>query len=392
MRKGIKEREIFEKIRPYFDSREAIIITGMRRTGKTTLLNFIYEQIKSTNKLFIDLENPLNRRYFEELNYEKIKFSLEILGLDFSRKAFLFLDEIQLVRNLPSIVKYFIDHYKIKFFLTGSASFYLKNLFSESLSGRKYIFELFPLNFREFLSFKESKLQLPSGFAPISKSVFQTFADLYEEYIFWGGFPEVVLKESPEEKRKSLENIFSSFFELEVLQLGDFKRNTVVRDLILLLMERIGSKIDIQKLSQELGVSRETISRYLSFLEGTYFIKTIRPFSRNKDTELRKTPKVYICDSGLANRFTRVSEGLMFENSIFQNLRLKGELNYYQRKSGVEIDFILNKKHCFEVKIKPSQRDLNRIKRISRELKIKKFSLVAKTYSVLPNSEYGFLL
>jgi len=392
MKKKVKEREIFSKIRPYFDSPEAIIITGMRRTGKTTLLNFIYEKIQSSNKLFLDLENPLNRQYFEEMNYEKIKFSLEILGINFNKKAYLFLDEIQLVKNLPSVAKYFIDHYKVKFFLTGSANFYLKNLFSESLAGRKYIFELFPLSFKEFLLFKERRLHLPVNSSLITEPVFKTFYNLYEEYVFWGGFPEVVLKHSSEEKGKSLEDVFSSFFQLEVLQLGNFKRNDVIRNLMLLLLERVGSKLDIQKLSHELGASRETIFQYISFLEDTYFIKTIKPFSRNRDTEIRKTPKVYVCDSGLGNYLARVNKGALFENSVFQSLRLKGELNYYQRKSGVEIDFILNQKKCFEVKISPSQRDLNKVERISRELEIKDFSLVSKTYSKLHNVKYGFLL
>lgn len=392
MIKEIKERQILDRIKPYFDSPEAIIITGMRRTGKTTLLNFIYDKIQSPNKIFLDLENPLNRQYFEEANYEKIKSSLEVLGLNFNKKTLLFLDEIQLVRNLPSITKYFIDHYKTKFFLTGSASFYLKNLFSESLAGRKYIFELFPLSFREFLLFKESGLRLPADSSSVTESVFKTFSDLYEEYIFWGSFPEVVLKQTLEEKKRSLEDVFSSFFQLEILQLGDFKRNDVIRNLMLLLMERVGSKLDIQKLSQELGASRQTISQYISFLEGTYFIKLIKPFSRNKDTEIRKRPKIYVCDSGLANHLSKVNAGALFENAVFQNLRLKGELNYYQRKSGVEVDFIFNQKKCFEVKVRPSQQDLNKIKRISKELKIKEISLISKSYSGLKNIEYGFLL
>ena len=133
----IKPRLILDKIKPHYDSPEAIIITGMRRTGKTTLLNLIFSQIPSTNKIFLDLENPLNRKYFAELNYEQGKSSLEVPGVDFTRKAHIFLDEIQFVRTLPSVVKYLIDHYQAKFFLTGSARFFLKNLFSETPPGQK---------------------------------------------------------------------------------------------------------------------------------------------------------------------------------------------------------------------------------------------------------------
>jgi predicted AAA+ superfamily ATPase len=170
----IKPRTILDRIKPYYDSPEAIIITGMRRTGKTTLLELIYSQIESSNKLILDLENPINRKYFEEPNYERIKSSFMFLGLDFTQRAHIFLDEIQFVKSLPSVVKYFIDHYRVKFFLTGSASFYLKNLFTESLSGRKYLFELFPLTFREFLSFKDSPLKLPEDPGDITRPIHES--------------------------------------------------------------------------------------------------------------------------------------------------------------------------------------------------------------------------
>ncbi|MEW6102681.1 MAG: ATP-binding protein [bacterium] len=388
----IKPRLILEKIKPYLFSHEAIIITGMRQTGKTTLLNYIYGQINSCNKIFLDLENPLNRKYFEETNYERIKKTLEVLGIDFTKQAFIFCDEIQFVRNLPSVVKYFIDHYKVKFFLTGSASFYLKNLFTESLSGRKYIFELFPLTFGEFLLFKDVTLKIPQEAKDITSSIFETISCWYEEYILFGGFPGVVLKTNPFEKKKMLEEIFTSFYQLEVRQIGDFRKNEIIRDLILLLMQRVGFKLDIQRLSKELRISRLTLNEYISFLEGTYFIKRVRPFSQGKDTEIRKMPKVYLCDSGLCNHFARLDMGVIFENSVFQNLRTKGEINYYQRKSGTEIDFILNKKEAYEVKLTPQASDLRKLKEKGDKLKLESSNIICKNYSELSGIIYAFML
>jgi len=386
----LKERLLFNQIIKYIDSPEAIVITGMRRVGKTSLIRFIYDKIDSDNKIFLDLENPLNQKYFEEENYETIKSTLEFLGLDFTKKSYLFLDEIQLLKKIPSVVKYLIDHYQIKCFLTGSAVYYLKNFFTESLAGRKYIFELFPLNFKEFLLFKGSNIKLPDNLKTLNKSVFDTISNLYEEYLLFGGFPEVVLKKNTDGKRRSLEDIFTSYFQLEILRIGDFKRNNKIRDLILLLMQRVGSKLDIQKLSRELSISRPTLYQYISFLEDTYLIKTIKPFSKGKDIEIRKMPKVYICDCGLVNNFTKLDEGALFENNIFQNLRIKGEINYYQRKSGVGIDFILNRNTAIEVKINPSRQDLNKLLRITAELGIKESFIVSKKFSELENIQYGF--
>lgn len=383
------ERDIYSKIKTVIDSEEAIVVTGMRRVGKTTLLRQIFESVKSENKIFLDLENPLNQKYFEEVNYEKILDNLEFLGLNSSKKSYVFLDEIQFVKNIPSVVKYLLDHHKIKFFLSGSSSFYLKNLFSESLAGRKYIFEIFPFSFNEFLKIKKAEFNLKNIKKKISQPVFDEISRYFDEYILYGGFPGVIQKESAAEKKMMLEDIFSSYFQLEIKQMGDFKKINVIRDMILLLMERVGSKLDIQKLSIELGVARETIYNYIAFLEDTYFINLIKPHSRNKDIEIRGASKFYLCDTGLINHFAKASDGAIFENIVFNALKLRGGVNYYQRKSGVEIDFILDKKIAFEVKISPSEYDLKKLKSLAAELELK-FKIVSKKFNKLKNMIYGF--
>ncbi len=381
-------RKLFKQITSRIDAPEAIVVTGMRRVGKTILLKQVHDSIKSDNKIFLDLENPVNQKYFEEVNYEAIKYKFQTLGIDLSQKAYIFLDEIQNVSNLPSVVKYLIDHYQIKFFLTGSSSFYLKNLFSESLAGRKIIYELFPLDFEEFLLLKESKIIIPEK---ISDSIYQIIIPLYKEYIEFGGFPGVVIKTSIEEKREALMDIFSAYFNKEVLNIGGFRNNQAVRDLILLLISRVGSKIDVQKLSTELGITRVTLTEYLAFLEGTYFISLILPYSTNKDTEIRSAKKVYLCDSGLVNNIQNIPFGSLFENTVYNQLRAKGGINYYQRKSGVEIDFILNKQIAYEVKTKATVFDKSRLQRLVKELKLKVSNMVSFEYSDI-KTIYGFQL
>lgn len=388
----IIKRDVYDNIKPLIDAPEVVVITGMRRVGKTTLLRYIQENLKTGNCIFLDLENPATQKLFEEKNYDRILESLAFLGLDIKRKGYVFLDEIQFVRDIPSVVKYLFDHYRIKFFLSGSSSFYLKNLFSESLAGRKYIFELFPLNFTEFLRMKDIKFNFKALKNKISEALFTQIDRYYSEYILYGGFPGVAAKDSLAEKKKMLEDIFTSYFQLEVKQLGDFRKLNVVRDMMLLLMERTGAKLDIQKLSRELGVSRETIYNYIAFLENTYFIKLIRPFSRSRDAEIRSMPKFYLCDTGLVNHFARVSEGALFENAVFNALREKGEINYYQRKSGVEIDFILNRKYAYEAKLKAYEQDLKKLRILCRELNLKNYRLVSRKYSGLKHVAYGFML
>lgn len=380
------------RIRPVIDSPEALVVTGMRRVGKTTLLRQLYEEIESGNKLFLDLENPLNRKYFETNDYEKIIDEFKLLGYKPSDKGFIFLDEIQFIKNIPSVIKYLVDHYKIKFFLSGSASYYQKNLFSESLSGRKYLFELYPLTFREFLRLKNIEIILPQAREKLSEATFQTINRHYDEYILFGGFPGVVQKESAGEKKMMMEDIFSSYFQLEVVQLGDFRKVNVVRDLMLLMMQRTGSRLDVQKLSSELGVARETLNNYLSFFENTYFLKLIRPFTSNRNSEIRSMPKFYLCDTGFVNRFARVSDGVLFENAVFSALRTRGEINYYRRKSGTEIDFIINREAAIEVKNMAGTRDLVKLRNLCADLNMDDYSVVSRRYSKLDKVKYGFML
>ncbi len=129
------ERDVYPAIESVLPAPEAIVITGMRRVGKTTLLKTLLERLPTGNKIYLDLENPRNQLYFEQTDYDAVFASLQLLGLKKQERMFVFLDEIQRVRNLPSVVKYLLDTYGIKFILSGSSSYYLKNQFTESLAG-----------------------------------------------------------------------------------------------------------------------------------------------------------------------------------------------------------------------------------------------------------------
>lgn len=383
------KRKLYQKILDRIESAEAIVVTGMRRVGKTVLLRQLYDAVPSQNKIFLDLENPVNQKYFEEKNYESIRYEFEVLGINSTKRAYIFLDEIQFVRNVPSVVKYLMDHYPYKFFLTGSASFYLKNLFSESLAGRKILYELFPLDFEEFLQLKGQAFVIPRG--KTNESLYRTFIPFYREYLEYGGFPGVVGKPTAAEKKEALEEIFTSYFNKEVLGIGEFRNNAVVRDLILLLAARVGSKIDVQKLAAELGTTRITIGEYLSFLEGTYFLTLLAPHSTNRDTEIRGAKKVYLCDTGLANILGKREFGAVFENMVFHQLRPRGEAKYYQRKSMVEVDFVVNGTEAWEVKTKAGRQDVVRIKRLCKEFGLKKNHVVSLEWTDVPVL-YGFQL
>lgn len=382
-------RTILPALEKELTTKEVVVLTGMRQTGKTTVLKYLFERISSPNKAFIDLENPLNRKIFEEKDYNNIWRNLLSFGITQKNGAYLFLDEIQHVKQLPSAVKYLYDHWHVKCFLTGSSSFYLKNLFSESLSSRKIVYELFPLTFAEFLTFKDEIFEFPVTFTQKAEGkneiTYQRLIRLYDEYMRFGGFPAVVLENDPGRKQKLLEQVFTSYFELDVKSLADVRETTKLRDLILLLVARIGAKVDVSKLSSELGVTRETLYNYLSFLERTYMISLLSQYSNSIDRQTAGEKKIFFSDCGLASYLGRISEGQLLEQSVFQTFRPSYSLSYYQRKYR-EIDFIANNDVALEVKRTVSTRDISVLKRLATALHMKKSYVVTYTYSKRPET------
>jgi len=368
-----KNRKLLDILIKYADAHEAMVVTGFRRVGKTVLLRHVYEQTATENKVFLDMESPINQRAFSDNNYDNIKAFLARLGISFNKRAFVFLDEIQNVRRLPSVVKYLYDHNNIKFYLTGSSSFYLKNWFSESMSGRKFLFELYPLDFEEFLWFKEIRIKPSAGYDLLSS--------FYEEYLLYGGFPGVALAKNKEEKVLALDDILGSYFNLDVKTLANFRDNQKLKDLLFLLSSRVGSKPEIGKLSESMGVSRQTVYEYLDFFEQTYLIYYLRPISGSRDIQIKHMPKIYFVDTGILNRVAQVSKAQLFENKAFNQLStrlsLEGKsgqfgdkIGYYQKKSGAEIDFIVEGETAYEVKTTAGGFDVRRLQKTASRLGI----------------------
>lgn len=354
-------RSIFPILEAHLSDKQVTVITGMRRVGKTTALQHLLDQTPHTNKVFLDLERMEDRSIFTQNNFGEIQADLTIKGIDFSQPAVIALDEIQLVPEAVSFIKYYHDHFPVKFIISGSSSFYLRNRISESLAGRKQIFEMYPLDFLEFLRFKEVDTTPLEAYPlqPYRRILYAQFKAYYEEYIQYGGFPEVVLADSPSKKERFLKDVLNSYIELDVKLLSDYSIVDDLYRLISLLAARIGSKMDYSKLGVLLGLSRHKIRDYMHLLEHTYFIHLIEPFSENIDRAIALQQKIYLADTGLASQLAQLNSGSLFENAVaLQLLKLENSVNYFQRKGGYEIDFVLNKKTAVEVKETPVPQDL----------------------------------
>lgn len=365
----MKKRRIWEKIQKHLHTDETIVITGSRRVGKTTTIKWCLEQIGTKNSYYFDLENVANRDLFITKNYDNLIQEFKNLGLDLESTLYIAIDEIQYVSNLPSIVKYLQDNYKIKFLLSGSSSYYLKNLFSESLSGRKIIFELYPLSFSEFLDFKNVDYQINTKLesdVTFNQQSYTRLSSYYNEYIEFGGLPQVANTDSIEQKIQLLEDIYSSYINLDVQSLSDFKSLSEFRKLVRLLASRVGSKINTSELASILGISRITVEAYIEFMIKTYLIRSVPIFSKSKDVLIRKQEKIYFIDNGILNINADLSSGAKFENAIASQLAYRKSLSYFETRN-VEVDFIIDNAIAIEVKETPTKSDLQQlIKRVEK--------------------------
>jgi predicted AAA+ superfamily ATPase len=346
------ERTIYSALEAHLGRKQVTVITGMRRVGKSTALRHLLSKVDHSNVLYLDFERIENRILFNQNSYNDIERGLVALGLSLDKPAVLALDEIQLVPNSPSVIKSLYDTYGIKFLVTGSSSFYLRNHFAESLAGRKQIFEMTTLDFEEFVRFKneDTAMLQTRRMQPFLFTFYDKWKGYYEEYLRFGGFPEVVLADDEAAKTDYLKDVLNAYIDLDVRLLSDFNVSDTLYKLIAMLSTRVGSRLDYAKLSSLVGLNRHKIKDYLHLLEYTYFIQTTTPFTSGLDKELSKQPKLYFADTGLLQVIGQVSGGQVFENAIANQLARLGKVQYYQRTTGTEIDFVLNRQTAIEVK------------------------------------------
>lgn len=384
----MKKRALFKELLKYLGNKEALVVTGMRQVGKTTLMRQIYDHIQDKPKLWFDFENPLDVKIFEDIDYNNIYQRIEsIAGVKSKSDFVVFIDEIQIFPEITKIIKYLIDHYRVKFIVTGSSNYYLKNLFPESLSGRKFLFQLNPLSFREYLYFQnrisEEESEIPGLEDAIRQSdIFRhkKFETNYEKFLRFGGFPAVVLENDETTKKQILKNIFASFFEKDLKILSDYKDMQELRDLLLLLVPRVGSMLDVTRLANELGANRPKVYHFLEFLQGTFIIRLLSRYAKGIDKSVAGGKKVYFSDTGLLQIIGNVNDAQLFENAVVNQLSLYGDVSFYNKRNTAEIDAILDKKISFEVKLKGSKQDYIKLEKLSQKLSLYEKYIISKHF------------
>ncbi|NOY77751.1 MAG: ATP-binding protein [Calditrichaeota bacterium] len=363
-------RQILPAIQAELQSPYVVIIFGSRRVGKTSLLRLLQNHLLANghpagNILYFDLENPIFREDFTHPNYDAIAQFLLSKATFPAKRLIVFLDEVQYLENASSLLKYLFDHYsnRIKFVVSGSSLLRLKSLFSDSMVGRKRVFRLHPLSFREFLTFKqkeESLRQVPSVFSleapeklvdflPLPSLKAFLLSELFDFLIF-GGFPEPTLATQTDNRKAALFELYTSYVQKDISFLFGVESVDKFNKLAKLFAAQIGNLVNFSEISNTLGISRSTVDKYTFLQKSTFFVELISPFYSNVRKELTKMPKIYLEDVGMRNallnlfRSDLTDQGNLAENFVFnqlQKLLPQREIHFWRTKSGQEVDFVI---------------------------------------------------
>jgi predicted AAA+ superfamily ATPase len=359
-------RKVLSEIKNYLDFPEALILTGARQVGKTTIMRILFDELKAKDKhvLFVDLEDHSLLSQFNESPTDIYQYIIEEIGNH--EKIYLFVDEIQYMANPSNLIKYFVDHYKqIKIIASGSSTLQIKQKFEDALVGRKIEFPVFQLDFEEYLHFKgEDKLVLLLNQDSISEINHSKLLKHFNRFTIEGGYPRVALLEKQSEKERILNEIVQAYIYKDIAYLFKIENITGFNLLLQLIANQCGQLFNLNQVQNVVKLNKNTIERYLFILENTFIIKKINPFFNNKTTEISKMGKIYIMDNGIRNLLqknfnkidNRLDGGALLENMLFteiyKNKSQLDDIKFWRTKSGNEVDFIVDGKERYAIEVK----------------------------------------
>lgn len=324
---SIPRTKYIDKIKANLSNKEIIFLMGLRRVGKTTIINqtikfLLNEEIEPKKILFLTLDdlNYLGKTVFEIINKYR-----EINNIGIDDFFYLILDEVTYLNNFEQQLKNLYDTYNVKIIASSSIATLLRDK-KAFLTGRIVTIEIMPLDFEEFLLFKNIKINKYDKI--LTKKYF-------EEYMKIGGIPRFVLDNNPH----YITELINAIIYKDIIAHYKINDEKSVKELFRLLCQRIGKPTSYNKLANILGITDTTVKKYISYFEKTYLFYSIEKYARSLNENITAPRKFYIADLGIKNIVSGNKEkGSDFENLVF--LKIKNKKPNYFLKNGIEIDFI----------------------------------------------------
>ena len=342
--KEIKREQYLNELISARENKLIKVITGIRRSGKSYLLDPIFKEylistgIAEDHIIKLDLDLIENSKYREPMEL----FNYVMGSIKDTDMYYVLLDEIQLVKNFEEVLNSFLKKPNLDVYVTGSNSKFLSSDIITEFRGRSTEIKIYPLTFKEFIEAKE----LPEDKA-------------WKEYVSYGGLPPVVLQDNEKQKREYLLNLFETTYLKDIIERNDIKRKDVLDAIVNILASSIGSltnPMNIYKTYLSTGdkdISLNTITSYIEHLENAFLIKKAERYDVKGRKHISTPFKYYFTDLGLRNvrlNFRQQEENHIMENIIYNELLVRGysvdvgvvESRSNDGRSYYEIDFVCN--------------------------------------------------
>jgi predicted AAA+ superfamily ATPase len=346
---GILRRDYVDALLKFAKAGKIVSIVGVRRSGKTTLM-------KQMAKLLMD--EGTNRGDLLIVNFEEPEFVGADVGLlqrmyeayleivKPAGKPFVFLDEIQNVDGWERFVRSLNERGEAFVTVSGSSSKLLSRELASVLTGRQIYFEVLPLSFKEFLSFKGMEIREAKDVLLNSLGIKR----LFREYMEIGGFPEVVLSEDPDFRTRTLRSYYEDILGRDVVERFGVRKPDKLRALARFYLTNVSSPVSFRRISGSIQLPTETVRRFSSYLETANLVFFVKRFSWSVKEQENSPRKVYSIDVGLSNaigfRF-RENLGKLAENLVALELRRRQvqhpdlEFFYWKDETQLEVDFVI---------------------------------------------------
>lgn len=328
---------------------KAIIVTGPRQVGKTTLIHQILEK-SNKDVLFL---NGDDREIREMLNEPGTEVLRQILG----DNKIIFIDEAQRIPEIGLTAKIITDRFKDKqLIMSGSSALDMGNLMQEPLTGRKWTFELLPISWEEW----EAKV----GYVKAEQDL--------ENRLIFGFYPDIL--NHPEESKDALKELANSYLYKDVFAISGIRKPEVIQNLVQALAYQVGSEVNMKELGDTIGADSKTVSSYIDILEQAYVVFRLPSFQGNLRNEIKKSRKIYFYDNGIRNvsidnldpLSLRQDIGKLWENfliaerlKLLRNNNKSAQMYFWRTKQQQEIDYLEmsnGKLSAFEFKWNPKKK------------------------------------
>ena len=334
---GVAREHYFRSMEYLHSAPGVVIITGLRRVGKTTLMQQYIDRLLNTvdskRILYVSLDNLIFQNHSIQEIVRKFR---QIHKLSHKEPVYLFLDEVHYMKEFELELKNLYDLGFVKIFASGSASFEII-MRSPHLTGRQRILRILPLSFQEFLQFTKMK---------ISRSDQHLYVNAAMEYVKSGGMPEYVQTRDP----NVLQSLVDTILYHDILSRHDLRNRENIKNVLLQLAQSVSSPVSANRFARLLSIKPDTVRLILNYLAEANLIHFIE--REGKFSERKVSPrKFYLGDTGLFSILTEgVNLGARVENLVYLNLIKNGNVRYL-RKGGSEVDFVVNDR-AFESKYK----------------------------------------